>query len=166
MANRSREFNVAHSLTANLASCDFNAAALAHDALVLDLFVSTAGAFPVFDWSEDALAEQAISLGLERAVIDRLRLLDFTMRPTHDVFAARYSDSDFIEQADVCHKFLLSPQSKWVFGAGLWAFSFANGRLRCHTNPYSWRRAFDESVVSDSSRQTPSAFNCLVKEPY
>ena len=101
-----------HSLTSNLASRDLYAASFANDALVLDLLISTAGAFPVFDWSEDALAEQAISFGLERAVIDSLRLLDFTMRPAHDVFTARDSDSDLVEQADVCHKFLLSPNSR------------------------------------------------------
>ena len=103
---------MAHTLAANFAAGNFHAATLANDALVLDLLISTAGAFPVFDWSEDALTEQAVSFGLERAVIDSLRLLDFTMRPAHDVFTARDSDSDLVEQADVCHKFLLSPNSR------------------------------------------------------
>ena len=105
---------MSHPLTSNLTSCDFNATSFANDALVLDLLIPTASAFPVFDWSENAFAEQAIALGLERAVVDGLGLFDFAMRPTHDVFTARDSDSDLVEQADVCHKFLLSPNSRRV----------------------------------------------------
>ena len=103
---------MAHPFTSHFAARDFHTAPFANDALVLDLLISAAGAFPVLDWAEDALAEQAISLRLERAVVDSLRLLDFTMRPTHDVFTARDSDSDLVEQADVCHKFLLSPKPR------------------------------------------------------
>jgi hypothetical protein len=112
MANGCGQFDMTHPLTANLTSRDLYAASFANDALVLDFFVPAAGALPVLDWSEDALTEQAVSFWLERAVIDSFRLFDFPMRPTHDVFTARDSDSDLVEQADVCHKFLLSPNSR------------------------------------------------------
>ena len=81
MADRSGKLNVPHTLTANLASRDFNATALAHDALVLDLLVTTTGTLPVLDWSENLLAEQAISLWFKGSVVNGLRLLDFSMRP-------------------------------------------------------------------------------------
>ena len=66
MANRSSQLDVAHSLASNLATRDFDAAALAHDSLVLDLLVATTRTLPVLDWSENLLTEQAISLWFKR----------------------------------------------------------------------------------------------------
>jgi len=68
---------VAHPFAANLRPGHFDAAAIAHDALVTDALVFAAMAFPVLRRPEDLLAEQAFLLRLERAVVDRLGLLDF-----------------------------------------------------------------------------------------
>ena len=75
---------MSHALAANLGACDFNAAAIADNALVTDALVLAAMAFPVTRWSEDTLAEKAVALGLERAIIDCLRLFDFAIRPLAD----------------------------------------------------------------------------------
>jgi hypothetical protein len=60
---------------------DFDAAFLADDAFVLHPLVLAAQALVVLHWTEDARAEQAVTLGLERPVVDRFRLLDLTERP-------------------------------------------------------------------------------------
>ena len=67
---------MAHALTAHLGPRDLDAAALADDALVADALVLAAVALPVLGRTEDALAEEAVLLGLQRAVVDRLRLRD------------------------------------------------------------------------------------------
>jgi hypothetical protein len=94
-----------HSLATNFAARNFNAATLANDALIFDFLIPAAGALPILYRTENPLTEQPVALRLERSVVDCLRLFDFTMGPTHDVFTARDSDSDLIEQAYVCHIF-------------------------------------------------------------
>src|SRR5262249_26206655 len=71
-----REVDVAHALTAHLGPRDLHTAALADDALVADALVLAAVALPVLGGTEDALAEEPVLLGLQRAVVDRLRLRD------------------------------------------------------------------------------------------
>ena len=75
------ELDMAHALAANARQRDFDAALLADDALVLHALVLAAQALVVLDRAKDARAEQAVTLGLERAVVDRLRLLDLAERP-------------------------------------------------------------------------------------
>ena len=84
--DRHGQFDVAHALAAHARQRHFDAATVADDALVLDALVLSAGAFPVPDRTENALAEQAALLRLERAVIDRLRVLDFALGPRADRF--------------------------------------------------------------------------------
>ena len=79
------QVDVAHALAAHLLARDLHAAALADDALVADALVLAAVALPVLGGTEDALAEQAVLLGLERAVVDRLRLGDLAERPVADL---------------------------------------------------------------------------------
>jgi hypothetical protein len=86
--NRSGQFDVAHALAAHLGQRDFNAALFADDALVLHALVLAAQALVVLDRAEDAGAEQAVALGLERTVVDGLRLLDFAERPGQDLLRA------------------------------------------------------------------------------
>src|SRR6185437_14185081 len=85
VGDRSGEVDVTHALTAHLRARDLHAAALAHDALVPDALVLAAVALPVLRWTEDALAEQPVLLGLQRAVVDRLRLRHLTRRPAPDL---------------------------------------------------------------------------------
>ena len=103
---------MAHSLTSNLASGDFNSTSFANDALVFNLLITAASTLPILYRAEDALTEQTVTLRLERTVVNSLWLLYFAVRPPHDVFTARDSDSDLVEQADVCHISFLSPTSR------------------------------------------------------
>ena len=84
----SRKFDVTHALTTNLGAGDFNTATLTDDALEAHSLVLTAVALPVASRSEDLLAEQAILLRLEGAVVDGLRLLNLAMRPQADVIGS------------------------------------------------------------------------------
>ena len=60
---------------------DLDAAVVADDAAVLHALVLAAVALPVGDRAEDLLAEQAVLLRLERAVVDGLRLGHLAVRP-------------------------------------------------------------------------------------
>ena len=88
---------MAHALTADLRDGDLDAALFADDSLVLHALVLAAQAFVVLDRTEDARAEQAVTLGLERAVVDRLRLLDLAEGPAADLVRRRDADPDLVE---------------------------------------------------------------------
>src|SRR5205814_4878668 len=62
------------------------------DVLVFDPLVFSAGALVIAHRAENLLAEKAARLGLERAVIDRLGILDLALRPFANGF--RRSDRD------------------------------------------------------------------------
>src|SRR5512140_1887183 len=70
------EPDVPHALATDARQGHLVAATIADHAAIADALVLPAMALPVLDGTEDALAEQAILLGLERAVVDRLRLRD------------------------------------------------------------------------------------------
>ncbi len=95
------QLDVAHPLTTHLGASDLDAAALADDALEADALVLAAVALPVASRSEDLLAEQAVLLWLERAVVDGLRLLDLAEGPVADVVRGGKADAEFIEEVDV-----------------------------------------------------------------
>src|SRR5205814_10394167 len=86
---------------------------LADDALVFHALVLAAQALVVLDRPEDARAEQPVTLGLEGAVVDGLRLFDLAVRPRQDLFRARDRDADLIEdlrrhlRAEKIHNFLV-----------------------------------------------------------
>src|SRR5262249_8890983 len=101
VADRGGQVDVAHALAAHLLARHLDAAALADDALVADALVLAAVALPVLGRTEDTLAEQAVALGLERAVIDRLRLGDLARRPVADLLRRREPDADRVEIIDV-----------------------------------------------------------------
>ena len=96
--DRRRERDVAHALAAHARQRHLDAALLADDALVLHPLIFAAQALVVLDRPEDAGAEQAVALGLERAVVDRLGLLDLAERPRQNLFRARNRDLDLIER--------------------------------------------------------------------
>src|SRR5262249_48791121 len=96
-----RQVDVAHALAAHLLAGHLDAAALADDALVADALVLAAVALPVLGRAEDALAEQPVTLGLERPVVDRLRLRDLARRPVADLLRRRETDADRVEFVDV-----------------------------------------------------------------
>src|SRR5213075_2503610 len=75
-----------------------DAALLADDALVLHALVLAAQTFVVLDRTEDARAEQAVTFRLERAVVDRLRLLDLAEAPAADLVRRGNADPDLVER--------------------------------------------------------------------
>ena len=91
------QFDVAHALAADPAERDFHAATVTDDALVLDAFVFSAGTFPVPGGTKNALAEQTTFFGLERAVVDRFRILDFAFGPRPDDLGVGDRDGDVVE---------------------------------------------------------------------
>ena len=91
------ELDMTHALATDLRDGDLDAAFFADDALVFHALVLAAQAFVVLDRAEDARAEQAVALGLERAVIDRFRLLDLAEGPAADLVGRRDADLDLVE---------------------------------------------------------------------
>ena len=110
------QFDVAHALAADAGEGDFDAAAVADHAAVLDAFVLAAGAFPVLDRAENALAEQAALFGLERAVVDGLGVLDFPLGPGADGVRRGDGDGDVFHLVD-----LVQPEQ--LAGCILWCQS-------------------------------------------
>ena len=98
------ELDVAHALAAHLRARDLDATALADDALEPDALVLAAVALPVLRGTEDLLAEEPVLLGLERAVVDGLRLLDLAVRPRADRVGRGQPDAQLIEVVDVEHQ--------------------------------------------------------------
>ena len=88
---------MAHTLTTHLSQRNFYAALFTDDAAMLHALVLAAQAFVVLDRTENACAEQAVALRLERAVVDRLGLLDLAIRPRPDLLRAGDGDADRIE---------------------------------------------------------------------
>src|SRR5204862_5852853 len=95
------QVDVTHALAPDLLPRHLDAAALADDALVADALVLPAIALPVLRRTEDALAEQTVALGLERAVVDRLGLRYLAGRPVANLLARRQPDPDGIEVIDI-----------------------------------------------------------------
>ena len=91
------QLDVAHTLTADLGTGDLHAAAVADLALVADLLVLAAVALPVLGGAENALAEQAVPLGLQGAVVDGLGLLDLAIRPGEDLLRGGHADLDGVK---------------------------------------------------------------------
>ena len=105
---RGGELDMAHPLTANLRAGHLDATALTDDALEANPLVLTAGALPVLGRTEDLLAEEAVLLGLERAVVDGLGLLDLTVGPHADAVRGREPNFQVGEIVDVEHDCPLS----------------------------------------------------------
>src|ERR671938_741664 len=103
MRNGRRKLDVAHAVAAHLREGHLDAALLADDAAILHALVLAAQALIVLDRAEDARAEEAVPLRLERAVVDRLRLLDLAVGPGADALGARDRDADLIEALRALH---------------------------------------------------------------
>ena len=91
------QVDVAHALPAHLGPGHLDAAAVAHDAPVADALVLSAEALPVLGGTEDALAEEAVLLGAQGAVVDGLGLGDLPVGPATDLLWGRYGDSNGVE---------------------------------------------------------------------
>src|SRR5262249_444508 len=99
VADRGRERDVTEALAADLRLGDLDAALVADHAAVLHALVLAAEALPVGDWAEDLRAEQSVPFGFERAVVDRLGLGDFAVRPRLNLVWRRQADTNRVEVA-------------------------------------------------------------------
>ena len=97
VGDRRGQVDVAHALAAHLGQGHFRAALLADHAAVLHALVLAAQALVVLDRTEDGGAEQAVALGLERAVIDGLGLLHLAVGPRADQVRRSQRDLDRVE---------------------------------------------------------------------
>ena len=68
-----------HAFATHLAAGDLDSASVADLAFIANLLVFSAVAFPVLGGSENALAEKAVTLGLQSAVVDRFGLFDLSV---------------------------------------------------------------------------------------
>src|SRR5205823_2631348 len=109
--DRGGELDVTHPLAPDLRARDLDAAALTDDALEPDALVLAAVALPVLGRPEDLLAEQAVLFGLERAVVDRLRLLHLAVRPHADLLRGGERDGQLGGVVDVEHRAHVRPTS-------------------------------------------------------
>ncbi len=98
MRDRRRERDVAHALAPYARQGHLDAALLADDALVLHPLVLAAQAFVVLDRTENARAEQTVTLRLEGPVVDGLGLFDFAERPRKNLLGAGDRDLDLVER--------------------------------------------------------------------
>ena len=87
--HRHGQLDVAHALATDAGEGHLDAATVTDDALVLDALVLSAGTLPVLGRTEDTLTEKATLLGLERPVVDRLRVLDLAAAPGTDRISER-----------------------------------------------------------------------------
>ena len=106
------QLDVAHPFAADFGARDLDAALVADDALITNPLVLAAGAFPVLLRAKDALAEQTVALGLERAVVDGFGLGDFAAGPRSDLFGRGEGDPNGVEIVDFEH---YAPTA-WVAG--------------------------------------------------
>src|ERR1051326_2742079 len=98
--HRRGQLDVSHALAAHFRFRDFDAALIADDSAMLHALVLAAEAFPIGDRAEDLRAEEAVALRLEGAVVDRLRLGHFAVRPRPDLLRRREADLDGVEIVD------------------------------------------------------------------
>ena len=105
--DRRGQLDVAHALTADLGAGDLDAALVADLTLIADALILAAVAFPVLRGSKNALAEQAVTLGLERAVVDGLGLFHFAGGPGKDHFRGGNADLNCIKRGVAHVLFLL-----------------------------------------------------------
>ena len=95
--DRGGQFDMAHPLAAHLLKGDFHAALFADNAAIFHALVFAAKAFVILDRAKDTRAEQAVTFGLERAVVDGFRLFDLAEGPRQDPFGRSQRDLDLVE---------------------------------------------------------------------
>src|SRR5690606_21972608 len=72
-------------------------ATIADDILVFDAFIFSAGTFVIAHRAEDLLTEKTAWLGLEGTIVDRLGILNFTLRPGPDGLGRSDGDGNVVE---------------------------------------------------------------------
>ena len=93
MDDRGGEFDMPHPLPSHPTVGNLYTTAIANHPLVLHPPVFSAGAFPVLFRPENFLTEKAIFFRFVGTIINRLRFLDLSKRPTTNI--VRPSQTDF-----------------------------------------------------------------------
>ena len=84
VGHRNGQFDVAHPLAADTREGYLDAAPVANHSPMLDALVLAARAFPIARRAEDAFAEKAAFLRLERPIVDGLGVLYLSLAPAPD----------------------------------------------------------------------------------
>ncbi len=153
------QFDMAHPLAPHLLERHFHAALLADDAAILHALVLAAEALVVLDRPEDPRAEQPVTLGLERAVVDGFRLLDLAIGPREDPLGAGQRDLDLVEGLDGATGLNGFVESSWFIFTSLKrgrGGGTGGGRADFSTKSQKFRRNFGPSHHSSSSASRSS----------
>src|SRR6266446_3451687 len=97
MRDRRGELDMTHAVAADLGERYLDATLLADDAAILHALVLATQALVILDRAKDAGTKQAVTLGLESPIVDRLRFLDLAVGPGMDALRAGDRDTDLIE---------------------------------------------------------------------
>ena len=97
VSDRAGEVDVTHAFAANLGAGDFNAALFADHAAILEALVLAAKALIILHRAKDLGTEKTVAFRLLGTIVNRLRLLDFTVGPGVDLFGTGKSDADRVE---------------------------------------------------------------------
>ena len=97
MGYRHNKLDMTCTLTTNLLLGDLYATTVTDNALVADALVFATSTLIVLGRTEDALAEQAIALGLVSTIVDGLRLCHLTIRVFENLLRRGQSDGNLGE---------------------------------------------------------------------
>ncbi len=151
---------MAHPLTANFGAGDFDAALIADRAGVADALVLAAVALPVLGGTEDALAEEAAVLRLQRPVVDGLWLGDFAVGPAANAFRRGEHDLDGVEIVDVEDAAAIATVTSGVSISASPESSCYRTATGCGTVG-DWRqRTLDTAEIINSCRHSSSERSC------
>jgi hypothetical protein len=115
MGDGRRQLDMAHTLAAHLEVRYLDAAAIADHALIANRLKFPAVALPLLGGSEDALAEEAVLLRSQGAVVDGLGLLDLAVAPAPYHVRAGEANHYAIEILNVSHA--VSPLKRAVYAS-------------------------------------------------
>src|SRR5262249_3690637 len=124
---------------------------------------------PVLRGTEDLLAEQPILLGLQRAVVDRLRLLHLAVRPGTDLVGCRERDRELCGVVHVEHWFPRLSLFVFVvfvfivFASVTWLFVWLLTRVACGCLS---RRAVDVARLPRRCRVRAATGRCRATRWY
>src|SRR5437762_8519705 len=156
------ELDVAHALAPHPRARHLDAALVADHAGELHPLVLAAGALVILGRAKDSRAEEPIAFGLERPIVDGLRLLDFAVRPVADLLRRRELDANRVKRDWLRMPIEDAPQ---VLGWLVLSDQAAERPIRQHS-VFSSQEAFLPSFVtsSTSSARLWSSFTSTLKD--
>ena len=86
VSHRHNQLDMSHTFTAHFLFSNFHTTTVADDTFITDTLVFTAMTFIILDRTKNALAEQTVTFGFVRTIINGFRLQNFTTRILKDFF--------------------------------------------------------------------------------